>query len=167
MYEYYIDKFKSRKAYHQFLEYAIAKSEYFSLVFFQHVPTEEFSPTAQMIYDRLMPYQVHQTITDQWPGTITFNSNHHIYQMSIYKCKPEVINILKEPDSLFDWDYPMYPMDLAFFRNGYCWISSTAHEEFAAIYLNSKTEASELTQLGIELSYSDEIEQSDTFALNL
>jgi len=120
-----------------------------------------------MIYDQLRPYQVRQTITDRWPGTITLNANQHIYQMIVYSCKPEVINTLKKPKFLFNWDYPMYPMDLAFFRNGYCWITSTAHEEFAAIYLNSQKEASELAQLGVKLSYSDEIEQRDTFALNI
>ncbi len=48
------------------------------------------------------------------------------------------------------WLNPNFPEDIAFFRNGYCWLYSVAHEEICDIYCENEEEYEYLKLIGIE-----------------
>ena len=65
----------------------------------------------------------------------------------------EVLDILCQVNRLMDWDYPIAPMDLCFYKDGYCWFSVTAHEEDFSLYTDDKTVIKDLQNMGVELEY--------------
>ena len=51
---------------------------------------------------------------------------------------------------LYAWLNPNYPEDISFFKDGYCWLYSVAHEEMCDIYCESVEEYNYLRSIGIE-----------------
>jgi hypothetical protein len=64
-----------------------------------------------------------------------------------------VKDILCKVDCLFDWDYPIAPMDICFYKDGYCFFSVTAHEHDACLYTDDEGMIGDLEKMGIELEY--------------
>jgi hypothetical protein len=62
----------------------------------------------------------------------------------------EVKSYLLEPKGIFNWKYPHFPDDLCFFKGGYCWFSTVAHEAYACAYLKSIKDIETFDGLGIE-----------------
>lgn len=60
--------------------------------------------------------------------------------------KAELIN----KNSIYDWCFPMALEDLCFFKDGYCWLYSVAHEEILDIYCENEEEYNYLKSIGIE-----------------
>lgn len=50
-------------------------------------------------------------------------------------------------DDIFDWYYPNAPMDLCFYRDGYCWYESTGHEGDASIYTEDQEEIDDIKEM--------------------
>ena len=71
-----------------------------------------------------------------WTGTARqFSGKKENIEIRIYKVCEEVKEILMMPQGIFNWRYPYYPEDLAFFKDGYSWFYTTTHEKYARMYL--------------------------------
>ncbi len=57
------------------------------------------------------------------------------------------------------------PMDLCFYRDGYCLFAATAHEEMYYLYTDDKETVNELTQLGAVLTFMKD--ESKVFHIDL
>lgn len=74
---------------------------------------------------------------------------HHsaIYYFRLSK---KMKDILGDRNDLYSWKYPTSIEDLCFFREGYCWLDSVAHEELCFIYCKDEEEYEYLKSIGIE-----------------
>ena len=44
-----------------------------------------------------------------------------------YKFDEDLVDFLLKNDNLYNWLNPDFPEDIAFFKDGYCWLYSVAH----------------------------------------
>lgn len=77
-------------------------------------------------------------------------ADDELIDVYFYKFNNQLRQLLLENDSIYSWLHPTYPEDIAFFKNGYCWLYSVAHEDMCEIYYETDEEYHELIQLGIE-----------------
>ena len=73
-----------------------------------------------------------------------------LFEVLFYETSDEVKEYLLTNRNLYNWLNPKYPEDLAFFKDGYCWLYSVAHEEMCEIYCEDKEEYEYLKSIGIE-----------------
>lgn len=73
-----------------------------------------------------------------------------LFQIQFYKFNLELKQFLLINNSFYEWLHPLYPEDIAFFKDGYCWLYSVAHEGICEIYYETKNEYNELCKLGIK-----------------
>lgn len=154
-----VSEIKNKEQYGKFIEYMLLNSEYFSFIYFRYKENEKMKKRTREIHDSLKNYKVKSKFTQEWAGTVSFDENH-FYKLVLYQSKLEVKDVLCKVERLFDWDYPIAPMDISFYKNGYCWFSVTAHEQDADLYTDDKKVIEDLEQMGIELEYlydTDEI----------
>ncbi len=147
-----VSDIKNKSQYEKFIEYMLLNSEYFSFIYFRYKEHEKMKKRTREIHDSLKNYKVKSKFTHEWPGTISFDEDH-FYKFVLYRSTMEVKDILCKVESLFDWDYPIAPMDLCFYKDGYCWFSVTAHEQDASLYTDDKKVIKDLENMGIELGY--------------
>ncbi len=102
-----------------------------------------------MIEKKLKEDLIYSCRSNKWPGTTTLNRQNHIYNLSFYKVNKNTCEILKKVNSLYSWDYPKYPMDLCFYKNGYGFFESSAHEEYNRLYTDDNTIIDELRKNGL------------------
>ena len=106
----------------------------------------------------------------RWPGTITMDFRH-IYNLRVYrinKTNPksvfDILDALETAGSLWDWDYPEYPMDLCFYNNGFAWFASSAHEQWNALYADEPAGiAADLESIGLQVSQDGDIAEGELF----
>lgn len=163
MKSYIINGFKNKQAYFDFINYMVLNSDKFSLVYFKYSENEALKKSAKEIKNLLKSYKIYAINGNQWPSTVTLNENNHIYNITLYKSVAGVEKILTKVEDIFDWDYPLYPMDLCFYKDGYAWFASSAHEHFAYFYINDKQTYCDLIDLGIDLSDAGDIDESKLF----
>lgn len=60
--------------------------------------------------------------------------------------KREILN----NNSIYNWRFPFHIEDIEFYRNGYCWLLSVAHEHMLDIFCETKTEFQDLKKIGVE-----------------
>ena len=143
--------------YDKLIDFMIANSDAFSLVYFKYKENEKLKHQAKSLSIALKPFKIFQKNTNIMPSMITVNQNKHIYNLTIYKACAEVLPLLKSVDSLWEWDYPYYPMDLCFFRNGYAWFVSSAHENYNSLNTDDKEMISAIGDLDLHLSKCDDV----------
>lgn len=165
MKSYTIHDFNNWEEYALFIRFMIDKSDKFSLVYFKHTEDEEWLKPVENVYNTLKSYTVYEKKTTMWPGTITLNENNHIYNMVVYKSIPNVEEALLTAFSLYAWDYPILPMDLCFYRDGYAWFELCAHERWNRIIIENDEDVQMLRDLGVELSGCEDINESELFRL--
>ena len=163
MKQYYLEDFKNKEQYCKFINYMVENSDKFSLVYFKYSENGKVKSTVKEMEKLLRPYKIFSYNGNQWPSTVTLNENNHIYKITLYKVAPGVEEILTKPNDLLDWDYPNLPMDLCFYKNGYSWFASAAHEHYASVYLETKQEYLNLIDLGIDMSFVKDVDQSKLF----
>lgn len=83
-------------------------------------------------------------------------SNHNlIYQPNMYiifyRLNADLQEYLLSNKSLYKLDFPNYPTDISFFKDGVCWLNSITHEEICNICVESEEEFDYLRSIGIEL----------------
>lgn len=115
-----------KKEYQQLLQKALAQYDAFSLMWRYGTMTETKSKGVQL-EKTLRPYLLGETLTDRWPGS---SVPYKPALLRTYLVNPESIQILKCVDNVFDFSYPSYPEDLAFYQDGMLVYSSIAHEQF-------------------------------------
>ena len=170
MNKYHVENFTSKSVYHDFLSLMLAHSDAFSLVYFQYDRNEEPHENVRRIMEALSPYEISNKDVTRWPGTITMDFRH-IYNLRVYrinKTNPiavfDILDVLETADSLWDWDYPEYPMDLCFYKNGFAWFASSAHEQWNALYTDEPAGiAADLESIGLQVSQGGDIADNELF----
>ncbi len=132
---YQVDGCENKEIFHRFLRAILACSDAFSLIFFRYKEEEKPSEGVSGMEKELAPYMADSREVTQWPGTKLRNEQGHIYRMVTYRIDMGLIPILEKIDRLWDWDYPRYPMDPCFYKNGYAWFAVSSHERWNALYL--------------------------------
>ena len=85
-----------------------------------------------------------------WVGNKKMGSN-----ILFYKFDEDLVDFLLKNDNLYNWLNPDFPEDIAFFKDGYCWLYSVAHEEMCVIYCSDKKEYVEMKNMGIKFYEKD------------
>ena len=150
-------------AYENLLKYSLEKSDAFMLVYFSYKPDERMKKIARKIHDGLRTYKIKKRYNPIWPNTRSLNQFEHQYKIVFYRAEPASLDYLLLCSGLLDWEYPSYPMDLCFFKDGYCWFYTTPHEEYGYIYLEDENEMKILENLGVEFEYYDKLDNPDLF----
>ncbi len=163
---YFLDHFASRKIYHGFISYIGAFSDAFSLVYFLYNRNEKPSKTVRRIDKALRPYEICSREVLRWPGTETKNANGHIYRLKVYQPTFDSLEALEIVDSLWDWNYPNYPMDLCFYRNGYAWFASSVHEHWNALYTDDLANINDLASVGLSVTLCGTVDINALFYKN-
>ncbi len=76
---------------------------------------------------KLEEFLLREEETDHWPGTIMLGKATLLF----YRCEEKVEELLTEPNSIYAWQQPNYPEDLAFYIGDENWFGSIAHEHDA------------------------------------
>ena len=163
MKKYYINNFTTKEAYQAFIRYMLLNSDAFSFVYFKYRDSDRTKKSTKEIKDLLKPYKICARIVNEWPGTITLNENGHIYRLVMYKACIEAEKALNKASQIYEWQYPEFPTDLCFYKNGYAWFASCAHENLNWFYTNEQSVIDELTQLGVDIEYCSDIDDSKMF----
>ncbi|HCJ14490.1 MAG TPA: hypothetical protein DHV77_04555 [Erysipelotrichaceae bacterium] len=81
----------------------------------------------------------------------------------------DVLPFMDEVGSMWNWDYPDYPMDPCFYKNGLAMFFLTCHEKLSTIYLR-KNEGyptiSELESIGLNLIFEGTVPESKIYSQN-
>lgn len=152
MRSFFLDKFENAGSYKAFIVYMLLHSDSFSLVYFKYQENEKMKSKTRKIFNDLKNFKMYSKNTKKWPNTETFDESH-IYKIIFYRSKMECLDSLTQVSDIYDWDYPNAPMDLCFYRQGYCWLAVTAHEHMAYLYTDNETELQELRNLGANLTF--------------
>ena len=70
--------------------------------------------------------------------------------VQFYKFDDSLKEYLLTKKNFYSWCNPKFPEDIAFFKDGYCWLYSVAHEEMCDIYYKDRKEYEEMKNIGIE-----------------
>ena len=140
---------EDKEQYAKFIEYMLKSSDCFSVIYFRHNEGERLRKSAKQIRDELRPFKIYSKNTNEWPGTITWDKKH-IYRIAYYYSDMKCLDTLVRVGGLFNWDYPAAPMDLCFYKDNYCCLKSTAHEEMSSLYIDTE-EAPVLESRGIKI----------------
>ena len=159
---YFLDEFKCMEDYGKFIQYMLLKSDSFSLVYFRYNENEKMKKNVKKISDGLKPYKIYSKRTNVWPNTET-RDDTHIYNYIMYLADARCVDILIQVPGIYEWDYPDAPMDLCFYKDGYCWLSITAHGHSAYLYTDNAMEVEELMRIGADLVYDSNIENTQLF----
>lgn len=151
MNEYFLHEFDNVEIYKKFITYMLTHSDFFSLVYFKYRENEKMKKTSRIIANNLKEFKKYSGNTQKWPNTETYDTSH-IYKIVFYRSDIRCLDSLIQVKDLYSWDYPHAPMDLCFYKNGYCWLAVTAHEHMAFLYTNNKSEILELQALGVNLT---------------
>ena len=149
MQEYYLDEFRNRENYVNFIAYMLEHSDFFSLVFYRSRKTDPLKRSSREIKDSLRRYHLHSEKMKEWPGPEIRDDS--CCETAYYYSDPACLETLSKVDDIFEWYYPNAPANLAFYRDGYCWMWISVYEELGAMFLGEE-EAEELKELGVNLT---------------
>lgn len=130
--------------YKRLIDYLFKRSDAFMLVYFRYTRNESIKALTKKIKTALAPFRIKIRHNPVWPTTIS--SDKHYHDIIVYRSAPETRQYLDLVDHIFGWEY-YNPIDLCFFKDGYCMFSVTAHEEFATIYFKDDEDISEIFDL--------------------
>ncbi|MBQ3256618.1 MAG: hypothetical protein IJA67_04305 [Oscillospiraceae bacterium] len=151
---YFLEAFSNREDFIKFLAFMLSESDSFSLVYFRRKENEKLKSKAKTISEGLKKFKLSSRATQSWPNTETLDFEHS-YKLVMYAADMECLDVLSSVENLYDWNYPA-PMDLCFYRNGYCWLAVTGHEQTAYLYTDSQEDIHNLEECGANLSYAGE-----------
>lgn len=151
----------SGPAYLSLIEYALARSDAFMLVFFSYGQNGRLGQTSRVIHDGLRSIKIKTRYDPEWPGTKSLDDRNR-YKIAFYKAEPVALSILKSIPSLFQWEYPN-PSDICFFKGGRCWFVTTAHEKEAHIYLDGEKDVSEILNMGVKPDHVSDCGSKELF----
>ncbi len=75
-----------------------------------------------------------------------------LFEVIFLKTVPELKEYVLENQDLYAWLNPKYLEDISFFKNGYCWLYSIAHEKMCMIFCENEEEYIYLKSIGIEFA---------------
>ncbi len=141
-------------------------SDSFSLLYYKRVENEKFKNTVKDIQKQLQKYIIGSKKVLEWPLTKQLNDHKPICQLVTYKSSMETFFILENVGCLWDWDYPYYPSDIAFYKNGFAWFESCSHERMNTLYVRKEDGyplISDMESIGIELEPEGKVYQERLF----
>ena len=144
----------------------LAYSDAFSFIYFRYNEKEKLSRRASLIKKRLSPFELDSRDVTEWPGTKILNERNHIYRMVTYRVDFDVLPILEKVNTLWDWDYPKFPMDPCFYKKGYAWFVVTTHEHCNVLYMREDADfpiVDDLESLGVSLIPEKKVSASELF----
>lgn len=166
MKEYYVEEFKNKESYLAFIRYMLLNSDTFSLIYFKYIESEKTKKSVKEVKKALEHLKIYSCNTLKWPGTETTNNDHHIYRMIIYNSLLDAEKVLNKVEQIYEWQYPQLPMDLCFYKNGYAWFASCAHENLNWLYTNEISVVEDLKTLGVDLFFRKDVDESILFYNN-
>lgn len=79
-------------------------------------------------------------------------NNQYIFDICFYRICLEVEKFLLESvDSLYAFDPPYLPEDIAFYKDGYCWFYTVTHEERCEMDIENIEECNYIENMGIKI----------------
>lgn len=115
-----------------------------------------FKKQTEPLLERLSQYLIKKrNLPTEWPGIKTFPAKHRVIDICTYTVCEEAKKVLLESPSLFCWRYPYFPDDLCFFKNGYCWFSTVAHEGYACAYVRTSEDVKTFEEIGIKFTVNE------------
>jgi hypothetical protein len=143
-----------------------AYSDSFSLLYYKTKEDEKLKRGVREIKKALDKYRIGSKRVLEWPMTEQWPDHEPICQLVTYKTSLEVFPIIEKVGCLWDWDYPSRPSDIAFYKNGYAWFESCAHEKLNTLYLaegKDFPQVSDLESIGIVLEPDGKVQQERLF----
>jgi len=120
--------------------------------------------------ERLGKYLVKEKHDSKWTvnevlGKKEKENNQYVFDICFYKICPEVEKFLLESvDSLYAFDPPYLPEDIAFYKDGYCWFYTVTHEERCDMDIKTIEECNYIENMGIKIEkYEINEKDSDLF----
>ena len=165
MKSYYLEGLDNTDTYRSFVEYMIEHSNEFSVVYLRF-SDGKLKKSMRKIKEELKPFHLRRAETNVMPSMITLNGENGHYILTYYLADEKALPILKRVDSIMEWDYPKMPMDLCFFRDGYAWFVSSAHEGYCILYTDDPNTLEEIRGLGITTEYNEDIPTDKLFFSN-
>ena len=167
---YYVEGCEDRELYQAMIGFAIALCDTLSLVYFKYKHNEKSSESVKAIKRALRKYAIKSENVLEWPLTETRDTNH-IYNMVIYSIPKDFtfVDVFDMVNTLWDWDYPEYPMDPCFYRNGKVFFATCTHERINELYLNSEGDslsARDFEIIGLKLIYQGSVSEEQLFRLS-
>ncbi len=144
------DKEVTRKLFRILFKY----SDSFSLLYYKTRKDEELRSGVMEIRNALEKYKMGTKKVLEWPGTMQYPDHEPICELVTYEANEEIIPMIENVGCLWDWDYPDRPSDIAFYKRGYAWFESSAHENLNFLYLGEGDDypnVSDFEAMGIEL----------------
>ena len=170
--KYYVEGLDDPEIYRNFLALLLAYSDAFSFIYFKYREGERTKRSTRQIQKRLSPFEISAKNVSQWGGTITLNESEHVYRMVTYKIERarifDILDVFETVETLYDWDYPKYPMDPCFYKNGYAWFTVCSHELDNTIYLKDESSfplASDIESIGAKLEPDGKVAETELFQL--
>ncbi|AAK79040.1 hypothetical protein BJV85_002938 [Clostridium acetobutylicum] len=116
-----------------------------------------FKKSTEPLLEKIRPYLIKKrNFPTEWPGVkVVFYSKYTSVDICVYSICKELETYLLEAKGLFNWKYPYFPDDLCFFKNGYCWFSVVAHEEYACIYIEDAQDIEKLLKIGVKFKVTE------------
>jgi hypothetical protein len=171
---YYMDGCENREIYQKMIRIATTFCDTMSFIYFKNKQNERSSESAKAVKKHLSKYKIKSKNVSVWPLTETLDRNH-IYNMvtySIPRFAPDafsVDNVFGMVNTLWDWQYPEYPMDPSFYRNGVIFFATCTHEEMNELYLRSDGDSlsvKDFESVGLKLTYLRSVPEERLFHLN-
>ncbi len=163
---YYVENCENPDISRKLLCFLFAYSDAFSLIYFRHNKYEKLSHNVTRIHKELAPYELDVCNVNEWPGMKTRNTNRHIYRMITYKIDSNAFTTLEEVGSFWNWDYPDYPMDISFYKNGRAWFYTSAHERDNGMFIKRGEQDSLITDMnsiGLKLTLKETANETQLF----
>lgn len=107
--------------------------------------------------ERLKEYLVKEKHDSKWTVNEVCEkkekeNNQYVFDICFYKVCPEIEKFLLESvDSLYAFNPPYLPEDIAFYKDGYCWFYTVTHEERCDMYIESIEECNYIENMGIKI----------------
>lgn len=155
MNEYYVETMKTKKIYDDYIYHMLSHSDFFSVVYYRLRKESPLNKYLKEYKKALRPYILHAENAHKWPNMETWDKRS-VYRLAFYYADMKCYDILTRVNDIFEWDYPRAPMDLCFYKDGYCWFALTAHEYDAFVYTNNEKDIQELRELGVTVEFSED-----------
>ena len=163
---YYVSGLEDKEKSRLFLAMLFAYSDAFSLLYYRRKENEKYSQNVQKIKEQLEQFRIGAEIVKEWPLTKQLDDNDPVCFFITYKTEIEAFSILEQIGCLWDFDYPTSPTDISFFKDGYCWFESCAHERINNLYLEKDREdslISNLRDIGVKMILKGQVSENKLF----
>lgn len=120
----------------------------------------------QELKERLKKYLVKEKHDSKWTVNEVITKrekedNQYLFDICFYKICPEVENFLLESvNSLYDFNPPYLPEDIAFYKDNYCWFYTVTHEKRCEMDIENIEECNYIENMGIKIE-KYEIDEKD------